>query len=70
MKKIDRIIQVIRENITMVANAPSSGGAFGSQSPTPTPGFDPVMKFQRRGKTDYRKVPQSYKKWVKHIENK
>lgn len=70
MTKTDRIIQIIRENITMVANAPGTGGAYGSSSQSPTSGFDPIIKFQRRGKIDFRKVPQTYKKWVNHIKNK
>ena len=43
MEKIDRIIQIIREN--MVANAPGSQGGFsGSADPKgPVAGFDPVM---------------------------
>ena len=43
MERIDKIIQMIREQ--MVANAPGGSGGFsGSSDPKgPTAGFDPVM---------------------------
>jgi hypothetical protein len=69
MKKIDRLIQTIRE--MMVANAAGSQGGFGGSSESPTAGFDPVMKFSGRRKAiDYRKVPKTYRKWVNSLENK
>ena len=50
MEKIDRIIQIIREN--MVANAPGTQGGFSASSnPSgPTAGYDPVIgkKINRR----------------------
>jgi hypothetical protein len=49
MAKIDRILQIIREQ--MVANAPGGSGGFsGSSDPKgPTAGFDPVMgKMKKR----------------------
>jgi len=70
MNKTDRIIQIIRE--MMVANAAGTQGGFsGSSDPQgPVAGFDPVSKFVRRGKVDYRKVPKDYKKWIKSLGNK
>lgn len=66
MDKTDRIIQLIREMIAVGA-----GGFTGSSSAEgPTAGYDPLMKFQRRGKTDYRKVPKTYKQWVKSLDSK
>jgi hypothetical protein len=48
MANLDRIIQIIREQ--MVANAPGGSGGFsGSSDPKgPTAGFDPVMGLRRR----------------------
>ena len=64
MEKTDRIIKLIREMMAVGA-----GGFTGSSSAEgPTAGYDPLIKFQRRGKTDYRKVPKTYKKWVKSLE--
>lgn len=70
MKSIDKFIKLVREQ--MVANAPGGSGGFsGSADPKgPTAGFDPVMKFMKRGKVDNRKVPKNYKKWVNSIKNK
>ena len=66
MDKTDRIIQLIREMIAV-----SAGGFTGSSSAEgPTAGYDPLMKFQRRGKTDYRKVPKTYKQWVQSLDAK
>jgi len=66
MDKTDRIIQLIREMIAVGA-----GGFTGSSAAEgPTAGYDPLMKFQRRGKTDYRKVPKTYKQWVKSLDSK
>lgn len=48
LKKLDKIISIIREQ--MVANTPGVSGGFGGQSDAkgPTAGFDPIMKFKRR----------------------
>ncbi|QFG06354.1 major head protein [Synechococcus phage S-SCSM1] len=51
--------------------AVGAGGFTGSSAAEgPTAGYDPLMKFQRRGKTDYRKVPKTYKQWVKSLDSK
>lgn len=66
MDKTDRVIQLIREMIAVGA-----GGFTGSSAAEgPTAGYDPLMKFQKRGKTDYRKVPKTYKQWVKSLDSK
>ena len=46
--KIDKIIQIIREN--MVANAPGAQGGFGGKSAAagPTAGFDAGMKRKKK----------------------
>jgi len=68
MNNLDKIIQIIREN--MVANAPGTGGALGSDSPNPNmQGYTPVMglgTFRRTksNKIDGRSVKKTYKKWL------
>ena len=74
MSKLDKIIQIVREN--MVANVPSQGGAFGGNSPAegPTAGFDPNTELgmfrrtigglvDRRSKTYSKK----YEAWLKSM---
>jgi hypothetical protein len=64
MEKTDRLIKIIKEMMAVGA-----GGFTGSADPSgPTAGYDPLISFQRRGKTDYRKVPKKYKDWVKSLE--
>jgi hypothetical protein len=74
MSKLDRVIQIVREN--MVANAPGQGGAFSGSSPNegPTAGFDPKAElgmFRRTigGLVDKRtkQYHQKYEKWLKSM---
>lgn len=61
MEKIDRLIQIIREN--MVANSPGTGGGFGSSSNPagPTAGYDQPLD----GRTKLmRRLPQPYRKFL------
>ena len=65
MAKIDRFIQMIREQ--MVANAAGGSGGFsGSSDPKgPTAGFDPVIGLRKRGPQI--KLPAgSRKRWQKN----
>ncbi len=64
MEKIDRIIQIVREN--MVANAPGVQGGFsGSADPKgPVAGFDPVMGTKRRKGPQIKLPPGSRKRWM------
>ena len=64
-KKIDRIIEIIRE--MMVANAPGGSGGFsGSSDPKgPTAGFDPVMGLSKRKKYASLGIG-SRKRWIKN----
>jgi hypothetical protein len=63
-RKLDRIIQIIRENM-MVANAPGKSGGFSSSANPkgPVAGFDPVIK----GKVQKRYIYQKglRKNWKK-----
>jgi hypothetical protein len=63
MANLDRIIQIIREQ--MVANAPGGSGGFsGSSDPKgPTAGFDPVMGLRRRKGPQIKLPPGSRKRW-------
>jgi hypothetical protein len=74
MSKLDRVIQIVREN--MVANSPGQGGAFSGSSPNegPTAGFDPKTElgmFRRTigGLVDKRtkQYHQKYEKWLKSM---
>ena len=65
MAKIDRFIQMIREQ--MVANAAGGSGGFsGSADPKgPTAGFDPVIGLRKRG-PQIKLPPGSRKRWQKN----
>lgn len=61
MSKIDRFIQMIREQ--MVAG---TGGFTGSSDPKgPTAGFDPVMGLKKRKGPQIKLPPGSRKRWQK-----
>ena len=66
MAKIDRFIQMIREQ--MVANAAGGSGGFsGSADPKgPVAGFDPVMGLRRRKGPQIKLPPGSRKRWQKN----
>jgi hypothetical protein len=61
MNPLDKIIQIIREN--MVANAPGTSGGYTSKGePTTVAGFDPVMD----GRTKVmRRLPKEYSKFLR-----
>ena len=63
-KKIDRIIQIVRENMVVGA-----GGFTGAADPKgPVAGFDPVMGAPVRRKKNYVKGGQgSRKKWLDYL---
>jgi hypothetical protein len=64
-KKLDRIIEIIREQ--MVANvAGSQGGFSGTSDPKgPTAGFDPTIGFTKRKGPQIKLPPGSRKRWMK-----
>jgi hypothetical protein len=64
MEKLDRIIQIIREN--MVANAPGQSGGFGADSPAagPTAGTSPKMSMNKRKGPQIKLPPGSRKRWT------
>ena len=73
-KKLNRIIQILREEM-MTANPPGGQGGFGG-APDPAStektraGFDPVMgKMQRRKKKYIKLPPGSRKRWMKKDES-
>jgi hypothetical protein len=68
-KKIDRVIQMIREQ--MVANAPGTQGGFSSSSNPkgPTAGFDPTL-IKTPAKRFAKGGSGSRKKWLDYLKNK
>ena len=50
-------------------STPGAAGFSSNSDPKgPVAGYDPLVKFRgRKGKTDFRKVPSNYKKWVKSL---
>jgi len=74
MSRLDKVLQIVREN--MVANAPGQGGGFSGDSPAkgPTAGFDPKTElgmFRRTigGLVDKRSKQYSkkYEAWLKSM---
>ena len=65
-KKIDRIIEIIRENMVVGA-----GGFTGAADPKgPTAGFDPVMTGPiKRGKKYATGGHGSRKRWLDHLKS-
>jgi hypothetical protein len=65
-KKIDRIIQIVRENMVVGA-----GGFTGAADPKgPVAGFDPVMGAPIKRKKNYVKGGQgSRKKWLDYLKS-
>jgi len=66
-KKLDRIIDIIREEMMAANAAGSSGGFSGSANPKgPVAGFDPVIGTTRRKKGPQIKLPPGLRKrWSK-----
>jgi len=64
MKKIDKIIEIIRENMIASGGVPTNNISSGNIAK-----FDPVMSFKRRknGSVDGRGVSKNYKKWLKSL---
>lgn len=65
MTPLDRIISIIREDLT-AGNAAGQGGAFGANSPDPTAGFDPVMGLVRRKSGLIDRRSKQYRKQYDH----
>lgn len=67
MKKIDKVIQIIREN--MVANAPGSQGAFSDSADPkgPAAGFSKSLLKRKRYATGGR---NSRAPWISYLKNK
>ena len=61
MKKIDKIIEIIRENMVASGSVPTNNISGGNIAT-----FDPLMAFKRRknGKVDGRGASEKYKKWL------
>lgn len=71
MTPLDKIIQIVREDVT-VANSPGQGGGFSSTSPDPTAGYDKPLgvNLTRFGKIDRRhtkKYKKKYDNWLRSL---
>jgi hypothetical protein len=70
MTPLDRVISIIREDVT-VANQTGEGGAFGGNSSEPTAGYDPLMGLVRRKSGLIDRRSKAYKKkyynWLKSM---
>ena len=70
-KKLDRIIDIIREEMMTTGSTPSAAG-FSSKADAkgPTAGFDPVMGKKMKRRKKYMKLPAgSRKRWMKKNES-
>ena len=70
MNSIDKVIQIIREN--MVANAPGTGGGFSGSADKsgPVAGYDPGLgKLDGRSRV-MRKLPKEYSKFLRNKNSK
>jgi hypothetical protein len=75
MEKIDKVINCFRklnEEGMMTGSVPVNrvGDGGCTSRGIEIAGRDPVMRFVRRNKVDYRTVPNNYKKWVKNLDKK
>jgi hypothetical protein len=65
MRKIDQIIEIIRENMVVGSGVPANNISSGNVAK-----FDPVISFKKRrnGNVDGRSVAEKYKKWLKSLK--
>jgi len=65
MRKIDQIIEIIRENMVVGGGVPTNNISSGNVAK-----FDPVISFKKRknGNVDGRSVAEKYKKWLKSLK--
>ena len=64
-KKLDKIIEIIREQMVTGSTANSPGFSNTTDPKGPTAGFDPVMGLQRRKGPQIKLPPGSRKRWIK-----
>ena len=69
-KKLDRIIDIIREEM-MAANAAGSSGGFSASANSrgPVAGFDPVIGMTKRKGPQIKLPPGSRKRWTPKEKN-
>lgn len=63
-KKIDRIIQIIREQMVTGSTAGSPGFSGKSPAEGPTAGFDPVIGMTKRKRPQIKLPPGSRIRWM------
>jgi hypothetical protein len=64
-KKLERIIDIIREQMVTGSTAGAAGFSASADPKGPTAGFDPVMGLQRRKGPQIKLPPGSRKRWMK-----
>lgn len=69
MGPLDKIISLIREDVT-IANSPGEGGGFGGSSPEPRAGFDiltglTLTRFGRVDRRNTKKYKSKYDRWLR-----
>ncbi len=64
-KKLNRIIDIIREQMVTGSTASAPGFSGSSDPKGPTAGFDPVMGLQKRKGPQIKLPPGSRKRWMK-----
>lgn len=64
-KKLDKIIEIIREQMVTGSTAGAAGFSASADPKGPTAGFDPVMGLRRRKGPQIKLPPGSRKRWMK-----
>ena len=67
-KKLNRIVNLIREQMTTNSVAGKSGFSSKADAEGPTAGFDPVMSNVQKRKKFIKLPPGSRKRWMKDKE--
>ena len=64
-KKLDKIIEIVREQMATGSSAGAPGFSGSADPKGPTAGFDPVMGLQKRKGPQIKLPPGSRKRWKK-----
>ena len=64
-KKLNRIIDIIREQMVTGSTAGSPGFSSSADPKGPTAGFDPLVGFTKRKGPQIKLQPGSRKRWMK-----
>ena len=64
-KKLDRIIEIIREQLVTGSTSGAAGFSNSADPKGPTAGFDPVIGLRKRNSPQIKLPPGSRKRWMK-----